>query len=36
VARVAYELSDQTIIDQVDAILKVLEESDPSWTKAED
>ena len=35
VARIAYELSDQTIIDQVDAILKVLEESDPSYTSEE-
>ena len=36
VGRIAYELSDQTIIDQVDAILKVLEVSDPSYTSAED
>lgn len=35
VARVAYELSDQTVIDQVDAILNVLKVSDPSWTVAE-
>ena len=35
VARVAYELLDETSIGQVEEILNVLKVSDPSWTKLE-
>ena len=35
VARVAYELLDETTIGQVEEILTVLKKSDPSWTVKE-